>query len=97
MIRLVEISGPAVWASALVNGDFSGLEPGEDAKVAAWLAREGVRVVDVARDAEGEAKEPRFSWHMDLHCPELDCKGGDVLHYVAEPLNPADWPAESFI
>ena len=29
---------PAFWASALVNGDLSGLEPGEEAILQRWLA-----------------------------------------------------------
>ncbi len=31
---------PAAWASALVNGDTSGLDPDEKAELAAWLETE---------------------------------------------------------
>lgn len=76
MIRFDTIAGPAHWASYLVNGDASGLEPREAALADAWLAREGVRVVGVA-DAEAW-----FSWSARLYAPELDCDGCAMLDYV---------------
>ena len=33
---------PAYWASYLINGDASGLEPGEQEQIDAWLAKEGL-------------------------------------------------------
>jgi hypothetical protein len=88
MVEFVTITGPAAWASYLINGDASGLEPGEQAKADAWLAREGVRrvVCDAPGEDEDSPQEPRFTWHMGLHCPELECSGGDALDYLAEPL-----------
>lgn len=94
MVQFVTITGPVYWASYLINGDASGLKDGEQAKVDAWLAREGVRRVvcdapgvNDAGEPDPEAtQEPRFTWSMRLHCPELDCDGGDVLDYLAEPI-----------
>lgn len=81
MPKFIELTGPASWASYLINGDASGLDDGEQAKADAWLAREGAaRVVSDVEDSE------RFTWHMRLHCPELGCDGGSVVDYLAEPL-----------
>ena len=77
------IVAPAAWCSYLVNGDDSGLEPGERAKVDAWLEREGVRIVDVQRDPDGEPGEPYFCKALDLHAPEYGFSGGNALDYVA--------------
>ncbi len=80
MVQFIELTGPASWASYLINGDDSGLEEGESEKADAWLKREGAaRVVSDVEDSE------RFTWSMRLHCPELDCEGGTVLDYIAEP------------
>jgi len=38
----VKIDAPAYWASALINNDWSGLEPGEQAQARQWLADEGI-------------------------------------------------------
>lgn len=86
MVEFVTVTGPAAWASCLVNGDDSGLEPGERAKVDAWLERNRLRqvVCDAPGDDEDSPQEPRFTWSMRVHCPELDCAGGDVLDYIAE-------------
>lgn len=75
-------TGAAHWASYLVNGDDSGLEPRERELCDAWLARlDPWRVVDVARDASGEAQESWFTWSYGLHTGD-DCSGGNCLDYV---------------
>ena len=74
---------PAYYASALVNGDISGLtEEGkrELAKIYEWL--EGGQVIDVVRDENGEGKEPRFTWSFKLYGGEYE--GGEVLDYVVQ-------------
>jgi hypothetical protein len=88
-VRVETITGPAYWASALVNGDWSGLNETERDQLRDWLAREGLdridraQVVDVVRDDSGEAQEPRFTWAFDLYAPEcIGARGGDVLDYV---------------
>jgi hypothetical protein len=81
MIKWDTVTGPAFLASALVNGDTSGLDAaGLEclARFEAWIAPG--YVVDVARDADGEANEPRFTWSFDLHGG--DTAGGDVVDYV---------------
>lgn len=82
-----EIVAPASWATALVNDDWSGLElePTDAAACRAWLAgqtREGWRVVDVARDADGEPEEPWFSWSADLYGSPW--RGANLLTYMRE-------------
>jgi len=77
------VTAPAYWASALVNGDDSGLDDKERAALEAWRSREGFpNVVDVARDDDGEAFDARFTWHYDLYSPESGYRGGEVIDYV---------------
>lgn len=82
MIEVDYITLPAFLASALVNGDTSGLERGDleclDA-INARLARDGFEVVDVARDDDGDFY-PRFTWSFRLYGG--DAEGGEVLDYV---------------
>ena len=71
---------PAYWASALVNGDYSGLDDAEAARceaAEAKLAEDGWSVVSTADD-----DEPRFTWSYKLYDPEADCSGGEVLDYT---------------
>ncbi len=79
------VTAPAYWASALVNGDFSGLDANEAALCQAFiedLAEYGFEVVDVARYLNGEPQEPRFTWSYYLY-GDKRFTGGDVLDYVA--------------
>jgi hypothetical protein len=74
---------PAHWASFLVNGDASGLEPGEASRITQHLdnvLEPDWRVIDVSRDGEGEALEPRFTWSFRLH--GSDAEGGNVLDFI---------------
>lgn len=77
------ITLPAYWASALVNGDYSGLADHDPAEAdrckaaQANLARDGWQVVSTADDGE-----PRFTWHYRLYDPDAECQGGEVLDYV---------------
>lgn len=41
-LKPLTITAPSYWASYLINGDDSGLEPQEKAACDAWLAREAV-------------------------------------------------------
>lgn len=84
-LELTSITLPAAWASALINGDFSGLEEPEAARCkarVAELARDGWTIVDVARDDDGEGQEPRFTRSYRFYDPDATCTGGDVLDYV---------------
>jgi len=82
-MKVSTVTLPADWASALVNGDFSGLEAADDAacrKAIAGLASDGMTVVDVVRDADGEPQEPRFSWLYDMYGGTT--RGGALLDFV---------------
>jgi hypothetical protein len=71
---------PAYWASALVNGDFSGLDEDEAAQcemVMDKLANDGWEVVGTADDAE-----PHFTWNYQVHNPHSQYKGGEVMDYI---------------
>lgn len=86
MTETITITGPAAWATALVNGDYSGLQGPDDipdlVHLVRWLrANPGYEIVDVARDEDGEAKDPRFTWSYALHGGAH--RGGDVVDYVA--------------
>ena len=83
MTKFFNIIAPAYWASYFVNDDASGLTDSEQAQADAWLAREGVTILDVVRDENGEAVEPYFSYHVQRYAPEVDYKGGDLLDYQA--------------
>lgn len=81
MLEVDQITLPAFLASALVNGDESGLEERDEPVLARVYEMLGDwQVVDVARDEEGNGEEARFTWSYDLHGG--DAKGGDVLNYV---------------
>jgi hypothetical protein len=79
------ITLPAPWASALVNGDTSSFDndPKELAAYETQLAglrSTGWEVVDVERDENGEALEPRFTNCYALYGGTAGA--GDVLSYV---------------
>ena len=59
---IVTVTAPAHMASYLVNNDASGVTADEIQAVEAYL--EGLEILDVARDAEGQCLEPSFSWSL---------------------------------
>lgn len=74
---------PAFLASALINGDTSGLDDlGESVlrRLRRYLG--DLEVVDVVRDENGEAQEPWFTWSYGLYGGE--CAGGECLDYVCQ-------------
>lgn len=84
MIETDTITLPAAWASALVNGDYTGFWDGEYG-AAAEAARCEAAEVELANagwsivDAPGE---PYFTWSYRLYDSGADCTGGDVLDYT---------------
>jgi len=73
------VTMPAHWASAIVNGDYSGLTLEESFHLDSMLdalEAEGLSVVGVADD------EPRFTWSYRTHDPMAECHGGEVMDYV---------------
>ena len=81
-MTLVTVTAPAHMAAYLVNNDPSGVTADEIQAVEAYL--DGLEILDVARDAEGQCLEPSFSWSFD-HCGGT-ARGGDVLDYLAREL-----------
>lgn len=77
-VKFETITAPAHWASALINGDRSGLSEDESAMLDRWLTREGIRASDFVDCSE----EPRFTWSYQIYCSEATCSGGSVLDYV---------------
>lgn len=79
--RTIRRPAPAAWASALLNADWSGLDPAEAARCRALLRdwqRNGWEPVDCG-------EESYFSAAYDLHAgPEADplITGGDLADYV---------------
>lgn len=90
MPRFDYIAGPALLASALVNGDESSLESAADkAALAKFLADlpAGARVEDLRRDADGQGEDSHF---MHWRFPEgtLGCEG--VWYLVRLPDDSPD-------
>lgn len=81
------VTAPASWASALVNGDESGLDAQEQTLLAAWRKRmDAPNVVGIWEDDKtGEPLEPWFSWQFGTIVPEygaIGIRGGELLHYT---------------
>lgn len=74
-LTIYRIIGPAAWASYFINGDPSGLLPGEKEQADAWIKREGITSFLSCGD------EAHFTWNMEIHAPEMGCQGGDVIEY----------------
>lgn len=71
------VTGPAHWASYLINGDDSGMTDEEIAACNAWQKKlEPWYVVSTADD-----DEPRFTNSYDIHSG-TDIRGGSVIDYV---------------
>lgn len=79
-IKTFEAVGAAQWASYLINGDASGLEPREVELCDKWL--EGLPGYIVGT----EAGEPWFSWSYGLHTGDDSCSGGDCLTYIGHKV-----------
>jgi hypothetical protein len=72
-MKTLEITAPSHWASYLINGDDSGMEPEEKAQCDAWIKREGVGLPVSCEDAG-------FIWNHDarVECP----LGSDCQTYI---------------
>lgn len=83
-IKTTTVILPAFLASALINGDESGLDDADLARLGninAFLRKNNLEIVDVARDADGNAHDPWFTWSYRFYGGDAD--GGDCLDYVA--------------
>ena len=85
------VTAPAIWASYLVNGDSSGITEQDQIDADRYL--NGVDIVDVVRDADGDGMDPYFTWDYELHGG--DYEGGDVLDYVA--VLTTNWELEEYL
>lgn len=69
-LQVIERLAPSAWASALINGDYSGTSPDDELHMEAWLKRENLPA-PVACDDAG------FIWRHDAfaECPlGADCQ-----------------------
>lgn len=80
-IEVDTVTLPAYWASALVNGDFSGLTPAERDALHASLASLQARGWYVVSTTEDDS---RFTWSFRLYGGTAD--GGDVLDYIVHRM-----------
>lgn len=88
-IETIETVGAASWASYLINGDSSGLEPREVELADKWQERLApAYVVSVLSDDDGESESPWFSWSYGIHTGDDSCTGGDCLTYIAHVVTP---------
>ena len=79
VIKVETITGPAHLASALINGDTSGLDESGEADLAHFLDYiEGYSIVSTTED------EPWFTWSFELHGGRN--KGGMVIDYIAHKI-----------
>ena len=90
-MKTTTVTAPSIWASYLVNGDSSGIT--EQDKVDADRYLDGVDIVDVVRDDDGDCMDPYFTWHYELHGGNYE--GGDVLDYVA--ILTTNWELEEYM
>ena len=70
MLDRIEHNLPAYWASYLINGDYSGIEPAERAEIDAWLRRKNLPDPVSCSDE---------SWFGRNDANEL---AGDVAHFA---------------
>ena len=73
---------PSAWVTALINGDFSGLDdtdPEEGARCRALVEELAARGITIVSDVEDS---DRFTWRYQLY-DGADCTGGNVMDYVA--------------
>ena len=76
MPTVERIHGAAYWASYLINGDASGLDPDEKEAADNWAARE------LGDDGECvDCGEPFFSWSYGLHT-HTAVRGGELVEYT---------------
>lgn len=82
-MRLVHFTAPSVWAPAIVNRDYSGLEPSEIGQLNTWLAREGLSFSDCLN-----CEDAGFMWKHDA--AGVTGTGADCQTYTfrAAPMQP---------
>jgi len=66
-MRFAEYTLPAFWASALINGDYTGLSNDDEKALTAWLEAENPGVCVTCSDSE------EFCWRHDASDFALAC------------------------
>lgn len=74
-METVTLIAPSVWASAIVNGDDSGIGQEDKEAIAAFLSREGVKAKDCL-----DVRSYGFAWKHDAF-PEMPL-GAECAEYV---------------
>ena len=74
MINTIQFTLPAYWASALINGDFSGVTENDIAAMNKFAARENIKLESCLSCSD----ESWFSWHNDSG----NGLGGDVMEFT---------------
>jgi len=82
-IEVDEVIGPAYWASALVNGDTSGLSDEEEAIMDRWVKDLLDRGLDLGSVSTKDDEEPWFTWNYRQYSGDYaGPSGGDVITYI---------------
>lgn len=76
---------PAFWASALVNGDVSGMEDDDERVLIEWLALHPELGGCLMCSEESE-----FCWHHDATPEVLSCDCLDFTFPSLQPTNPKE-------
>ena len=73
--KLISVTAPSHWASAIVNGDYSGLSPDDVRDLNTWLANSALSFCDcVSCDDAG------FMWRHDA--TDVTRTGADCQTYT---------------
>lgn len=69
-MKTIEYTLPAFWASALINGDYTGLSDEDEAELEAWLESESDAING---DCLNVSDEPEFRPYNDAGTLACDC------------------------
>lgn len=72
-MRVFKLLAPSVWATYLINGDDSGIEPADKDAADAWIRREGLGTPTSCEDAG-------FGWTHDALIEQP--LGADLQEYT---------------
>jgi hypothetical protein len=70
-VEIITVTLPAYWASALINGDWSGLEyaaPDEAVKAKAWQMESGLRVLSCGEEQFVARFDGLLTECLEYHC-----------------------------
>lgn len=67
-MEIIDVVLPSYWASALINNDWSGLEPDEAAKVKAWQRESGLVVLSCSDESFVARYEGLLTECLEYQC-----------------------------